>query len=415
MTAPRPGRSARDPYFVALQAALRAAGIAWPALVLDRERLTANLDEFARSLAPGMQPRIVVKSLPSLPLLAHVCERLDTTRLMTFNLPMLRAVAAALPTSDQLLGKPLPVAAARAFLTGGPEGPSGPDHADRPRDGAQGADRVQWLVDTPRRLDQYLDLASDTGGHLRIALELDVGLHRGGFEPDRSLATAIERLAHHPGATLTGFMGYDAHVAHLPRIGGLRDRARGDVRDRYRRALDVATAVLPDGDVGALVRNGGGSLTHRDWTDTEVVDDLSVGSVLVKPSDFDLGAMDRYVPALHIATPVLKRMRHRLPGLGPVAELPARVVPGQSQAVVIHGGNWMAEAVEPPGLAPSRLYGRSSNQELLVGGADPGVDVDDVVFLRPRQSEAVMLQFGDLVVVDDGSVVDTWPVLPPSA
>ncbi len=38
------------------------------------------------------------------------------------------------------------------------------------------------------------------------------------------------------------------------------------------------------------------------------------------------------------------------------------------------------------------------------------LQVDDWVFLRPTQSEHVMLQFGDLRVVKDGALVDTWPV-----
>jgi D-serine deaminase-like pyridoxal phosphate-dependent protein len=32
------------------------------------------------------------------------------------------------------------------------------------------------------------------------------------------------------------------------------------------------------------------------------------------------------------------------------------------------------------------------------------------MFLRPTQSEFVMLQFGDLLAVADGEIVDRWPV-----
>lgn len=37
--------------------------------------------------------------------------------------------------------------------------------------------------------------------------------------------------------------------------------------------------------------------------------------------------------------------------------------------------------------------------------------VDDFVFLRPTQSEAVFLQFGDLLAIRGGRVVDRWPAL----
>jgi D-serine deaminase-like pyridoxal phosphate-dependent protein len=38
--------------------------------------------------------------------------------------------------------------------------------------------------------------------------------------------------------------------------------------------------------------------------------------------------------------------------------------------------------------------------------------VDDYIFLRPTQSERVLLEFGDLAVVRGGQLVDGWPVLP---
>jgi D-serine deaminase-like pyridoxal phosphate-dependent protein len=47
---------------------------------------------------------------------------------------------------------------------------------------------------------------------------------------------------------------------------------------------------------------------------------------------------------------------------------------------------------------------------MVNGSARVPLAVDDYVFLRPTQSEAVMLQFGDLVVVRGGAIVDHWPV-----
>jgi D-serine deaminase-like pyridoxal phosphate-dependent protein len=66
-------------------------------------------------------------------------------------------------------------------------------------------------------------------------------------------------------------------------------------------------------------------------------------------------------------------------------------------------------------VAHSGLYGPSSNQQVMV--ASPGVplSVGDWLFLRPRQSEAVFLQFGAIAVLDGGQVVDHWPVFPASA
>jgi D-serine deaminase-like pyridoxal phosphate-dependent protein len=47
---------------------------------------------------------------------------------------------------------------------------------------------------------------------------------------------------------------------------------------------------------------------------------------------------------------------------------------------------------------------------MLNAPADIAIDVDDYVFLRPTQSESVMLQFGDLLVLRRGEIVHRWPV-----
>ena len=71
----------------------------------------------------------------------------------------------------------------------------------------------------------------------------------------------------------------------------------------------------------------------------------------------------------------------------------------------------------PQGLALSGVYGRSSNQELLLGSPTQQLTTDDYVFFRPQQSEAVFLQFGDIVVLDAeaGRIVQQWPVFAASA
>jgi D-serine deaminase-like pyridoxal phosphate-dependent protein len=56
------------------------------------------------------------------------------------------------------------------------------------------------------------------------------------------------------------------------------------------------------------------------------------------------------------------------------------------------------------------LLGRSSNQERLNGPAGLSIEVDDHVFLRPTQSEFVMLHFGDLWVLQQGRLIARWPV-----
>lgn len=79
----------------------------------------------------------------------------------------------------------------------------------------------------------------------------------------------------------------------------------------------------------------------------------------------------------------------------------------------IYGGHWFANPVSPMGLNPSALIGPSSNQQLLLGSGRQALQPGDWVFLRPTQSEAVLQQFGDIAVCENGQVTAMWPTFPP--
>ncbi len=70
----------------------------------------------------------------------------------------------------------------------------------------------------------------------------------------------------------------------------------------------------------------------------------------------------------------------------------------------------MANPVFPNGLIFNTLYGRSSNQELLNGASTTPLAVDDFVFLRPHQSEAVLLQFGNILAMRGRNIIDSWGI-----
>ncbi len=404
MSKPGDESGPREAYFLDLQAALTEAGIAAPTLVIDRARLDANIDTLVGHLPDGMAYRIVAKSLPSLDLIGHIRKRSGSDRLMTFNQPMLSVLSRAMPEADQLLGKPLPVAAARNYFNA------------LSAEDAPAAAQVQWLIDTPQRLRQYQELARATGQTFRINLELDVGLHRGGLEAGDTLRAMLETLRDAPEFSFSGFMGYEPHLAALPEALGWRERAKAGAWRRYGEALAQAADVLSADSVAGLVRNAAGSPTYRYYQSTEIANEISAGSCLVKPTHFDTPLLEPHLPASFIATPVIKALAQtRLPGLDFAADGQRIWDPNTSRTVFIYGGNWMADPVDPPGLAYNKIFGRSSNQEMLTGGHNLAIEPDEFVFFRPHQSEAVFLQFGDMAIYEDGRITDRWPVFEASA
>ena len=76
----------------------------------------------------------------------------------------------------------------------------------------------------------------------------------------------------------------------------------------------------------------------------------------------------------------------------------------------VHGGWWRADYASPEGVQFNALFGHSANQEIVHASPAVGLDVGDQVFLRPQISESVLLEFGDLLAVRGGRIVDAWPV-----
>jgi D-serine deaminase-like pyridoxal phosphate-dependent protein len=394
-----------DSYFTRLQQALRAAGPAMPTLVVDQQRYLANLERIAQTRQAGLALRVVVKSLPSLSLITHALKAWNTERVMTFNAPQLLALARARPSVQVLLGKPMPVSTAAWVLD---------QLAGLPFNAAR---QIEWLIDTPARAAQYRDLARARGVPLRLNVELDVGLHRGGIEADAALVDLLKLVQSEPLLSWSGFMGYDAHVAAIPDLPGARAGAAEHARIAYARHFATAQTVLGTMARDTLTLNTGGSLTYHLHDGKQVPNELSVGSAAVKPLDFERDSTQALQAASFIATPVLKTMdTFRLPtGVEWLSRAAATWDTNQARALAIHGGHWLADPVSPPGVKPSGLYGTSSNQQVMVAPVSTQLATDDWLFLRPRQSEAVFLQFGDIAVFDGKRITERWPVFAASA
>ena len=247
---------------------------------------------------------------------------------------------------------------------------------------------------------------------MRLNLELDVGLHRGGFRSAQAVAEAIRKIGKEPALAFSGFMGYEAHAAKIPDFLGGPRKALAKAMAYYGECVGAAREVLgsafaPD----SLTLNAGGSNTYEYYDEASPNNELAMGSGLVKPTDFDTAGLADHVPASFIATPVLKALdTTEIPGLESMTGLFRAWDPNTSRTFYIYGGYWYADTVSPPGLQRNGIWGHSTNQEMLNGSTDVQLAVGDFVFLRPHQSEFVFLQFGDIAVYENGAITGFWPV-----
>jgi D-serine deaminase-like pyridoxal phosphate-dependent protein len=395
------GDGGHNAYFQDVANAMAKAGVGTPRLVIDLDRLTQNAHTIQANIDGAMALRIVAKSLPSFPLLDFISRLTGSQRIMTFNLPFLKMTAEQRPAMQQLLGKPMPVAAAADFFQSVKAG-----------DDAVGS--IEWLIDTPERAKQYADLAVGLERKLKMNIEIDVGLHRGGAKNADDLKEIFSIVAGGDHLIWSGLMGYDAHLGSVIEAFGIGARQIERSKAAYDDMFNAATEITQRRDTAELTLNTAGSPTYRLHDGGRAPNELAIGSAFAKPTHFDGPLLADLAPASFIAAPVLKTNNkfQLIDGAEWIAAAKRFWNPNSRQAFYIYGGHWLADPVSPKGLQVDGLYGESSNQQLLTGAPSVDLNVDEPVFFRPSQSEAVFTRFGDILIYQNGEIVDEWPVFP---
>lgn len=403
---PRRFGQPHNAYFDSLNEQLKLKSQSKPTLLIDLDSLDENIKSLKELVNQGVAYRVVVKSLPSLELLKYVMASADTNRLMVFHQPFLSLLVEEMPNVDVLLGKPMPIGAARYFYQ------SFSTHKESGNNLFKPEEQLQWLIDSYSRLQQYLKLAKENDVLMQINIEIDVGLHRGGLATVRELDELLDLISQNPKhLRFTGFMGYDPHVVKMPSLIKKRDRAYLQSQASYQAFIDHAVAHSSKLKLDSLCLNGAGSPTLALHKEGSVCNDISAGSGLVKPRDFDIDTLESMQAAAYIATPVLKKLKGTtVPGLEKLSWLIPKWNPNREQTFFMYGGSWMAEYESPKGLVVNETLGKSSNQQVINGPLDLALNVDDFIFLRPNQSESLFLQFGAIQTVRAGELGAQWSV-----
>ena len=385
-------------YFNNLNKELKNYQRAIPCLLVDLDILDQNIAVLKNNIHPKSDLRIVVKSLPSFELLQYIMQKTNSTKLMVFHQPFLSDLASKLNDKvDILLGKPMLVKTAEYFY----------NYLPQQHNGFNPFTQIQWLVDTEKRIEEYISLAKKLNKKLQLNIEIDVGLHRGGFTSIESLKKGFTLIDKNKDfIDFSGFMGYDPHIVKLPRILRSQKKSLQLANEFYSECKRLVKKEFPELWNENLTFNGAGSPTLHLHKNNSPINDIAAGSCLVKPTTFDIPSLQEYQPASFIASPVLKTFTNTtIPGL----ELLKRFFTKDS--AFIYGGFWKADYHYPKGIKQNNLFGASTNQTMINIPKNSSLSVDDFVFLRPHQSEFVFLQFGEILPVRKGRIQKEFMLL----
>lgn len=395
--------------FVAWNQELRDKAPGREAALVDLDAVEHNLKLVGAQLGSRFSLRLVAKSLPSIRLLEHMMVTACTNRIMAFSEGMVRDLLLRFGSDvDILLGRPATAdAAARIFDTLDGQSPQG----SNPSAG------VRWLVDTPERMTSFRDLAEQRGVTIQVAIEIDVGLRRGGARNEEELLAMLATIEGSSQLRFAGFMGYDGHVYLAPE--GTEFAA---VQQRYADFVRAGSDAFPALFEGSPVYNGGGSRTYHRYTDEldTPINDIAMGSAFFYPYNFADIPETELRRATFLASPVLKRIDPAelpfAPGLFPEM---AQTDPNFEVSFYVIGGGFPAQQVSPTGLITNPLGPGSegvnnllSNQAQWLGSREVPLQVGDFVFYHPWEGDGIRW-LSRLEVFRGGQLVDQWSTFQP--
>ncbi len=272
---------------------------------------------------------------------------------------------------------------------------------------------VTLMVDDVRQLD-LLDSVRPAGASVRLALDVDAGLHLGPAHlgPKRSpladAADAVElarEVERRDGLRLVGVMTYEGQVAGVPdevprhrfRSAAVRSVKKASVAQLADRRAEIASALHEVADLEFWNAGGSGSLETS--AADPAVTELTAGSGLLVPGLFDHYRSFRPLPAAYFGLPVVRRPSGHVAtvaGGGLVASGPA-------------GRDRLPVPWAPPGLHLTGLEGAGEVQTPLGGPGASALLVGELVWFRHAKSGEVAEHVLDAHLLRGNEIVETVP------
>jgi D-serine deaminase-like pyridoxal phosphate-dependent protein len=246
--------------------------------------------------------------------------------------------------------------------------------------------RITVAVDNPANARDLSDSARCADVELGVVVDVDVGLGRCGVRSLHEGVALAKQIAELPGLLLRGVMGFEGHCTFEP---DPKRRSRF-AREAMSRLLQVADALEAHGQTVDVV-SAGGTGTYDSTGSNPRVTEIQVGSYA-------------FMDTSHAAI---------VPGFDYALTVLSTVVSRHGNTVVLDAGKKSLGLDDPPpsvvGHAAAVRYVAEEHTVLDFDSEVPalGASLELVPGYCP-----VTVNLHDLyLVVDDGVVVDAWPIL----
>jgi 3-hydroxy-D-aspartate aldolase len=257
--------------------------------------------------------------------------------------------------------------------------------------------RIAVCVDDLQNVQALSRAASAAGAQIDLLVEIDVGTHRCGVAPGEAALALARTIEAAPGLAFAGLQAYHGSAQHTRDFGERRQQILGSIR-----LAEETRDLLRRGGLECRLLSGGGTGSYLFEAASQVYSELQAGSYIFMDAGYARnrtecgGAFTDFEHSLFVLSTVVSR---------PVAE--RAVVDAGLKSLSIDAG-----LPEVSGLAGAR-YTRAADEHgiVMLEGDACRIRIGEQMRLIPANCDPTVNLHEWYVVVRDGRVIATWPIV----
>lgn len=229
--------------------------------------------------------------------------------------------------------------------------------------------------------------ATAVGSIVSLLVEVDIGMGRCGVQPGQPAVELAQRVATLPGARFAGLQAYEGHLVNVVDRVERATRARAAMQQAIATRRLIEAAGLP-----VTCVSGCSSATYDSTGTLEGVDEVQAGTYATMDRQYQ-----RLAPEFEIALSVLVRVISR---------------PTSNRSVLDVGVKGAGAEFGVPSIRdfPDAQIPVFLAEEHTVVQASPDWKIGQVLHLIPSHACTTCNLHRELVVHEDGRVVEVWPI-----
>ena len=247
--------------------------------------------------------------------------------------------------------------------------------------------RITVAVDHIEQAVSISQAAVDAGSHVQLLVEVDIGMGRCGVPVGKPALELAQRLTDLPGVQFAGLQAYEGHLVNVLDRAERKARAQSAMQQAVETRHLIEAAGLP---VGCI--SGCSSATYDITGILPGVDEVQAGTYATMDRQYY-----RLAPEFEIALSILVRVISR---------------PCAGKAVLDVGVKGAGSEFGVPSLRdfPSAEIPLFMAEEHAVVQNAPDWKIGEVLHLIPSHACTTCNLYREIVVHENGVVVDVWPI-----